>query len=278
MGWVVLPRFGRGLNKTEFEECQVNLRKSNKNFRVCLNTANATRVFVATLALLLISLPVFSQGNQGTIQGNVFDQTGGAIVNATVTVIDVARGVTRPLTSDSAGAYAAPNLIPGTYTVRGEASGFQTLEHANVLVEVGQTVRVDLVLQPGQQTQTVTVTSEAPSINTTDVTLGGTMSNQAVNELPMNGRDFKTFLNLRPGVAAVQGGGIDSWSANGTRGEDVGYMVDGLRIDESYTGNSVTNSPVPSGDNATDLPFDAIQEMDTVQNPKAEYGWSLAPL
>src|SRR5579872_7205732 len=72
---------------------------------------------LAILALLLVSLPVFPQANQGTIQGSVFDQTGGAIVGATVTVIDVARGVTRTLTSDSAGAFVATNLIPGTYTV-----------------------------------------------------------------------------------------------------------------------------------------------------------------
>src|ERR1700736_6492021 len=78
----------------------------------------AFRVVGASFGLLLFALPLFSQANQGTIQGGVFDQTGGAIAGATVTIIDVARGVSRPLTTDSAGVYVAPNLIPGTYTVR----------------------------------------------------------------------------------------------------------------------------------------------------------------
>src|ERR1700685_2338051 len=134
------------------------------NARACVSATKMTRSLLAALALLLmISVPALPQANQGTIQGTVYDQSGGAIAGATVTIVDIARGVSRPLTTDSAGAYLASNLIPGTYTVRGVASGFQTLEHSNILIEVGQTIRVDLVLQPGAQTQTVTVTSEAPA-------------------------------------------------------------------------------------------------------------------
>ena len=74
------------------------------------------------------------------------------------------------------------------------------MEHSGVLVEVGQTVRVDLVVQPGEQTQTVTVTGEVPAIDTTDATLGGTVSNQSINALPLNGRNFERLLQLRPGT------------------------------------------------------------------------------
>ena len=240
---------------------------------VWITVKKTIRVLGASFGLLLFTLPLFSQANQGTIQGGVFYQTGGAMARATVTVIDVARGAARPLTTDGAGVYVAPNLIPGTYTVRVEAKGFQTLEHANILLEVGQTLKVDLVLQPGAQTQTITVTSEAPAIDTTDVTLGGTIDQQTLGALPMNGRDFKNLMQLRPGVTAIQGGGIDTWSANGSRAEDVGYLIDGLRADEAYTGNSVVNSAMPAGDAATGLPVDAIQEINNQANPKAEVGW-----
>ena len=128
---------------------------------------NVIQFVGVAVAVLLISLPVFPQGSQGTIQGGVFDQTGGAVAGATVTIVDPARGSSKVLTTDAAGAYNSQNLTPGTYTVRGEAKGFQTVEHANVLVEVGQNIRVDLTLQPGAQTQTITVTSEAPAIDTT---------------------------------------------------------------------------------------------------------------
>jgi Carboxypeptidase regulatory-like domain len=161
----------------------------------------ATRVLQmlgATLAVFLMCLPLFSQGSQGTIQGGVFDQSGGVLPGATVTVTDVARGATRTLTTDSAGAYIATSLIPGMYTVKAEAKGFQNVEHANVQVEVGQNVRVDLTLQPGAQTQTITVTSEAPAVNTTDATLGGTVSNAEILALPLNGRNFERLLQLRP--------------------------------------------------------------------------------
>jgi hypothetical protein len=227
----------------------------------------------AGLALLVISAPMFAQVNQGTIQGGVFDQSGGVIAGAAVTVIDVARGVSKPLTTSAAGLYVAPNLIPGMYTLRAEAPGFQTLERANVLLEVGQTLRVDLTLQPGAQAETISVTAEAPAIDTSDATLGGTIDQFQIISLPMNGRDFKNLIELRPGVTALPGGGIDTWSANGSRGEDVGYLVDGLRADEAYTGNSVVNSPMPAGDAATGLPVDAIQEINNQANPKAEVGW-----
>src|SRR5580704_19459192 len=83
----------------------------------------------ATAVLFLICVSAFSQSNQGTIQGGIFDQTGGAIAGATVSVIDTARGVTRSLTTDAAGEYVAPSLLPGTYTVRAESKGFRTTEH-----------------------------------------------------------------------------------------------------------------------------------------------------
>src|SRR5207302_7664997 len=124
----------------------------------CRNSLQAALapLLTASIASLIICVPLFSQGNQGSIQGGVFDQSGGAIGGATVTVVDVARGVARALVADDAGQYVAVSLNPGTYTVRAEAKGFRTVEHSGVLLEVGQTIRVDMVLQPGEQTQTIT--------------------------------------------------------------------------------------------------------------------------
>jgi len=234
---------------------------------------NFGRVFGVAVAVLLLCLPVFPQGSQGTIQGGVFDQTGGAVAGATVTIVDPARGLSRPLTTDSAGAYVAQNVTPGTYTVRAEAKGFQTVEHANVLVEVGTNVRVDLTLQPGAQTQTVTVTSEAPAIDTTDATLGGTVSNASINALPLNGRNFERLLQLRPGVTTNVGAGSGQASTNGLRqGEDL-FVVEGLVQLGPTGGNSIMNSNYRGGDSSSILPIDAIQEFNTEQNAKAEFGW-----
>jgi len=233
----------------------------------------AVSLVSALLAILLISVSAFSQTSQGNIQGTVFDQTGGVIPGAAVTVLDVARGVSRPLTTDNAGQYVAVNVTPGTYTIRAEAKGFRVTEHSGVLVEVGQTIRVDLTLQPGEQTQTVTVTGELPSIDTTDATLGGTVSNQAINALPLNGRNFLRLLTLRPGVYTDPGAGAGDASTNGGRtGTDL-LMVDGVPAFGNTTGSMVINSVYRTGDSNSLVPIDAIQEFNTEQNPKAEYGW-----
>src|SRR4029077_4044501 len=110
------------------------------------------------LGVLLFSFPLFSQGNFGRILGAITDQSGGVVSGATVTIIDKDRGVARTLTTDQAGEYNAPTLIPGTYTVRVEVKGFRTIERQNIMLEVGKEVRVDLTVQPGEQTQNVTVT------------------------------------------------------------------------------------------------------------------------
>ena len=228
----------------------------------------------ATVAFLLVCLPLLSQSTQGTIQGAVTDQTGGVLVGATVSVIDVARGVTRALTTDSAGVYVATNLTPGTYTVRAEAKGFRTVEHTGVLVEVGQNIRVDLVAQPGEQTQTITVTGEVPAVNTTDATLGGTVSNESINALPLNGRNFQRLVQLRPGVVTPVGGGTGTGqSTNGRRTAYDVLRVEGIAGIAQSTGANLLNTSYRAGDSASLVPIDAIQEFSAEQNPKAEYGF-----
>jgi hypothetical protein len=225
------------------------------------------------VALLFVCANLFSQTNQGTIQGAVLDQSGGAIAGATVTVIDVARGISRALTTDGAGEYIANDLNPGTFTVRAEAKGFQSLEHSGVLVEVGQTVRVDLTVQPGEQTQTVTVTGEVPAIDTADATLGGTVSNQSINALPLNGRNFERLLQLRPGVVAAVGAGTGTATTNGLRGTANMFRLEGIAGIAHTVGSSLLNNAYRGGDTSSLVPIDAIQEFSSEQNPKAEYGW-----
>jgi Carboxypeptidase regulatory-like domain len=241
--------------------------------QVPANFKPTAQVLGAMMALLLACGPLFSQANQGTIQGGVFDQSGGAIVGAMVTVTDVARGITRNLVADAAGQYVATSVNPGTYTVRAEAKGFKVEEHSGVLVEVGQTIRADMVLQPGEQTQTVTVSGEVPAIDTSDATLGGTVTNEAINALPLNGRNFQRLLQLHPGVVATVGAAAGSSSTNGRRSGDDLILVDGLSTMGQATGGSLINDGYKGGDAASVLPIDAIQEFNEEQNPKAEYGW-----
>ena len=225
------------------------------------------------LGVLLLSLSAFSQANSGRISGNITDQSGAVITGATVSVRDAERGTTRTLTTDDAGAYSAPNLTPGTYVVKVEYQGFKSVERQNIVLEVGKEVRVDLALQPGDQAQMITVTESIPLVETSNAVLGGTLQPGTIQDLPLNGRNFMNLLQLRPGVTVYIGGGAWTQSTNGLRPEHNVYILDGITAMEPLGGQSTINSVSLAGDAATLLPVDAIQEFNTQQNPKAEFGW-----
>src|SRR5207245_9412545 len=110
-------------------------------------------------------------------------------------------------------------------------------------------------------------------VDSTSAVLGGTLSNQVINELPLNGRNFMGLLQLRPGVTIMPGGRKWSQSTNGLRVDHNVYIVDGIDSIEGFSALSVVNGNSFSGDTSSSLPIDAIQEFNTQENPKAEYGW-----
>jgi len=237
-----------------------------------LRSSGLAPVLAVVCLSLLVCSAAYPQGNTGRILGVVTDQSGGNVANAKVTVTDVARGVSQTLTTDSDGAYVAFNLLPGTYTVRAEYKGFKTFERKNILLEVGKDVRVDPMLQPGSTTETIIITEQVPMVDTTSTTLGGTISNEIINDLPLNGRNYQNLISLRPGTSIYPGGGPWTQTTNGIRPEDTSFIV-GITNDEAFMGLSVTNAAAVIGDAATLIPIDAIQEFNTQVNPKAEFGW-----
>ena len=232
----------------------------------------ASRLLLATFTLLLCSVPALTQSTAGRILGTVTDKSGAAVAGAKVVITDIQRGTSRTLTSDESGAYSAPDLQPGTYKIHVEAKGFKATERPSVAIEVATDVRADFTLQPGQVSETVVVQEDVPLVNTTTSTLGGTLSNQEINDLPLNGRNYENLLQLRPGVMRYPGGGFSTTSSNGLRAEDQAYYIEGLYNSEPYSGQAIVNGAGIAGDSATILPIDAIQEFNVVQSPPAEYG------
>ena len=114
---------------------------------------------------------------------------------------------------------------------------------------------------------------EVPLVNSTSSTLGGTLSNKEINDLPLNGRNYENLLQLRPGVVRYPGGGFSTTSSDGLRAEDNAYFIEGLFNSEPYSGQAIVNGAGIAGDSATILPIDAIQEFNVQQNAPAEYGW-----
>src|SRR6266571_5817490 len=233
----------------------------------------ALQLLGGVMGVLLLCLPLFSQGSAGRILGTVTDQSGGVISGATVSVTDTERGVTKTLVTNEAGEYNAPNLTPGAYKVRVEAKGFKTVERQNVVFEVGKEIRVDLSPQPGDQVQTITITESIPLVETTNATLGGTLNNTDINDMPLNGRNYQSLLALRPGVVVQPGRGPWTQSSNNVRPDESGWMLDGVINVNFADQRPVAGMPSPFTDGATILPIDAIQEFNLSENPKAESGW-----
>ena len=227
----------------------------------------------AVFFTLLLGVALPAQTYQGRILGVVSDQSGAIIPGAKVTITNTATGAMRALLTSSSGEYAAPNLEPGPYTVTVEANGFQKFERLGLQLEVARDIRVDAVLHPGAVTTTLSVTSEAPLINTTNDVLGSTFNNQAINELPLQGRDFQNLVTLQPGIQREPGGGFLTITANGNRATDNNFIVDGIDDNDAYYGETVLNEPGITGTPATHLPTDAIQEFNVQSSPEADYGY-----
>ncbi len=234
---------------------------------------DAARVLGSLVVILLLSVSLSAQSNQGRILGTVRDASGGTIAGATVTVTDTLKGVTRTLTTDEAGEYAAPNLDPSTYRIRVEYKGFKTYDRQGLDMGVGQEAKIDVTMQTGEQNQTVTVTEAVPLVETTSATLTGNIESEKIADLPLNGRNFVNLLTLRPGFVNSPGGGGGNQSSMGLRPGDSMFLLDGLNLYEWGQGQQLVNGYAPAGDAATLLPIDAIQEFNIQQNPKAELGW-----
>ena len=230
------------------------------------------KVWGVFILLLAFSVAAVAQTYEGRILGTVTDKLGGVVKGAKVTIANVDTGVSRNLVTNEAGDYVAPSLPPGVYKITVEMTGFKKVERLGVRLEVAKDARIDFALEPGDIRESIRVTEEAPLVDTTNDTLGGTFANKAINDLPLNGRDYQNLVVLRPGVQRLPGGGFTSISSNGMRPEDNEFLFDGINNNDPYYGVQVINTEGVQGTPGSILPIDAIQEFNAVENPPAEYG------
>jgi len=203
------------------------------------------------LCLVLVSLgsappAAVAQSVSGTILGTVRDTSGAVISNAKITVTNEGTGLTRTVNADNNGEYTAPSLPPGRYTVSSEMTGFKTLALSNIDVGVDQRVRIDMKLEVGAMTESVSITAETPLLQTSSSELGTTVGDEQIEALPLNGRNFVSLTRTVPGVLrGIPGSNIDgagslawrasaSFSANGQRTRDNNFMLDGVDNNETW--------------------------------------------
>lgn len=184
-------------------------------FSRCFPALTRVGLLMLVAGLLLAPGRAFAQ-TSASMTGVVQDPSGALLPGASVTATETQTGVVHTTTTNSDGRYTFPNLAPGTYSIKATASGFQTLVHSNIVLQVQQAGQSDFKLQPGGQTQTVVVNSSAQALDTQDTTVGQVIENKRITTLPLNGRDFLQLISLSanvtsgfgaPGQATLRQGG-----------------------------------------------------------------------
>ncbi len=172
-----------------------------KHFRTMRRGMTAWVSLLALGILLVTARPAMGQAVNATLLGTVTDSSGAAVANAKVTITETNTGISRTSRTNDSGNYVFPDLAPGTYTVTAEQPGFKRASRASIDVIVNTTQRVDLDLQPGDVSQTVTVEAETPILQTERADTGRKLETVLTQNLPLGtNRNFQNLLNIVPGT------------------------------------------------------------------------------
>jgi hypothetical protein len=220
---------------------------------------------------LLLSCPLFAQ-QSGAINGQVTDESGGAVPNAQVTVTNAGKGTPFQTVTNGAGEYSAPALDPGTYNLQVSAPGFSTFEAKGIVLRVSRTERVDAKLKVGSVSAQVEVSgSDLGTVQTESPEISFTITGKQITQLVLNGRNFTQLVTLSPGVTNQTGqdegetgvAGSVEYSMNGGRTEYNNWELDGASIMDN--GSNSTLNVYPD--------VDAIAETEVLtSNYGAQYG------
>lgn len=233
-------------------------------------------VAAGIIALVVLASELgFGQGFSAALTGTVKDMSGAVLTGATVTVKHIETGLTRAVEADANGSFSVPSLPVGEYQVTAEKMGFRREVRRGINLAVAQQAVVDLTLQVGSIDQQVTVTAEAPLVNTTVSSTSGLITENQVKDLPLNGRSFDQLITLNVGTSNNSSNTLNnsSWngfSVAGKRPETNRFLINGIDwIGGNATGQYIT----PYGVSGQLLGVEAVREFNLVANTYgAEYG------
>src|SRR5579859_2860632 len=243
---------------------------SVKNIVFVANPFRLRFLFVLLVALIAFSFPTFAQ--QATIVGTVTDPSGAVVPNVAIAITNTDTGLTRTYPTNDAGQYVAPDLLIGHYTVKATASGFKAAEQKNIVLNVGDRIRVDFQMQMGAAQETVTVEANAVQVQTDSGERSNLITDQQMTQLAVNGRSIYQLAALAPGASSqITGlvntpvGGNASVEFNGLRQNHNIYLLDGGEDDDRGGAGGMSIAPST----------DAIAEFrQLTSNYSADYGLS----
>jgi hypothetical protein len=232
------------------------------------------RIHRLVLAFLLCAAPaVWAQGRLSAVTGTVVDESGGAVIGATIQARHLASGETRGAISGQNGGYRIPLLELGAYTVTASKVGFNSSEHQGVTLELDREAVVDHVLHVGDVAVSVVVTGQARNIEAAPSALSNLVDASTIERMPLNGRDYIQLATLQAGVPVARAHGRDvnfgyglQISISGSRPFQNNFRLDGVSL-TSYSGST------PGSINGVNLGVDAVEEFSVLSSTySAEYG------
>jgi carboxypeptidase family protein len=239
---------------------------------MCFRFPHAAIVFAV---YVLFAVASFAQLPTAKIVGTVKDTSGASVPGATVKVTNVDTNVTRTVMTEADGSYNVPELATGNYQVEVTASGFKAALRRGITLEVADAPVINFTVEVGATEQQVVVSSEIPIVNTQDATLGGSVNEQRMSDLPLNGRNYVDLGLLQPGVSrdiqhGSAGGAVGtSFSANGAPVRSNNFTLDGAPL-------QTLNGRNPASLDGTTLGVDGIKEFKIITSDfPAEYGLTM---
>jgi hypothetical protein len=228
------------------------------------------RVMLVAMLLGVSALPAFGQIDRGAITGRILDSSGAVVPSATVTITNKATGVAVTTSADADGEYQVLTLIPGTYTVKATAAGFESVLRDDIHLHVQDLLSIDFALKVGSVNAEIVVTARESMLETQTADLGSVVNEQRINDLPLNGRRYADLALLEPGVAkyyAPANPAPDRFSANGNSELQNNFLLDGI------DNNSFSENLQELSMQVVQPPPDALQEFKIqTRTYSAEFG------
>jgi hypothetical protein len=189
-------------------------------------------LLVCVLLILPLADLASAQTTGATLQGTISDPQGALLPGVTVVIANVETGLSRTVVTDERGWYRAPALPPGQYELRAELLGFGNVVRSGLTLTIGQEATVNVEMNLANVQETVTVTGEAPLVETSNSTLGTTVTRTTLDSLPLAGRNFSGLATLSPGIAGV-GSGSTGLNAGGQTTRSNSFVIDGASNDDT---------------------------------------------
>lgn len=202
------------------------------------------RFLVFTIAALAFT--AFAQSPTAKVTGRVTDPSGAVVPAASIRITNLDTNISSSASTNDTGDYTIPYLNPGRYSLDASAAGFRAYRHTEFTLVVDQEQRIDIPLEVGAATETVTISDTPPAINTESGARGDVTSSREISEIPLEGRNFSDLAYLTGGVIPKGDGGDGQYAVNGARADNIAFMVDGQNNTQRRNTGPVVNLPIES--------------------------------